>query len=129
MQRNRLLLINPWIYDFAAYDLWIEPLGLLYIAGLLRENGYRISLIDCLDRWHPKLLQLQGLQHPAGKEDGRGKFYREEVDKPPAVKHIPRRYSRYGITPQMFKQELENTDPPDLVLMTSGMTYWYPGVQ
>ncbi|TKJ28970.1 radical SAM protein [bacterium (candidate division B38) B3_B38] len=129
MQRNQLLLVNPWIYDFAAYDLWIKPLGLLYIAGLLREKGYRISFIDCLDRWHPQLLRLQGHQHPAGKEDGRGKFYREEVDKPPAVNHIPRRYSRYGITPQMFEQELENTDPPDLVLMTSGMTYWYPGVQ
>ncbi len=129
MKRNRLLLINPWIYDFAAYDLWIKPLGLLYIASLLRNKGYRVSLIDCLDRWHPQLLKLQGRQLPPGKEDGRGKFYREEVDKPPAVRHIHRRYCRYGITPQIFEEELEKTAPPDLVLMTSGMTYWYPGVQ
>jgi len=27
-----LLLINPWVYDFAAYDLWAKPLGLLYLA-------------------------------------------------------------------------------------------------
>jgi len=129
MNRNRLLLINPWIYDFAAYDLWIKPLGLLYIASLLRDKGYQISLIDCLDRWHPQLLKLQGRPHPLGKEDGRGKFYREEVDTPPAVRHIHRRYCRYGITPQIFREELEKIAPPDLVLMTSGMTYWYPGVQ
>ena len=129
MKGNRLLLINPWIYDFSAYDLWIKPLGLLYIASLLRDKGYQVSFIDCLDRGHPQLLQLQGRQQPPGKEDGRGKFYREEVDKPAAVRHIPRRYCRYGITPQIFKEELEKIAPPDLVLMTSGMTYWYPGVQ
>jgi len=129
MKKNRFLLINPWIYDFVAYDLWIKPLGLLYIASLLRDNGYQVSLIDCLDRWHPQLLQLQLRQQPHGREDGRGKFYREEVDKPPAVRHIPRKYCRYGITLQIFEEELERTAPPDLVLMTSGMTYWYPGVQ
>ena len=32
-----ILLINPWIYDFAAYDLWSKPLGLLYIAALLKS--------------------------------------------------------------------------------------------
>jgi hypothetical protein len=33
----KLILINPWIYDFAAYDLWSKPLGLLYLAGYLRD--------------------------------------------------------------------------------------------
>ncbi|GAI31851.1 unnamed protein product, partial [marine sediment metagenome] len=37
------LLINPWIYDFTAYDFWSKPLGLLYIASILREQGYEIS--------------------------------------------------------------------------------------
>jgi len=47
-----LILVNPWIYDFAAYDLWSKPLGLLYLAGFLREYGFRIHLIDCLDVHH-----------------------------------------------------------------------------
>jgi len=25
--KGQLLLVNPWIYDFAAYNSWIEPLG------------------------------------------------------------------------------------------------------
>ena len=52
-----LILINPWIYDFAAYDLWSKPLGLLYIAGYLRECGYTIHLVDCLDVHHPGMKQ------------------------------------------------------------------------
>ncbi len=44
-----ILLINPWITDFAAYNFWIRPIGLLYIASLLRENGFQVTLIDCLD--------------------------------------------------------------------------------
>ena len=36
---KNLLLINPWIYDFTAYDLWSQPLGLLYIASFLQSHG------------------------------------------------------------------------------------------
>ena len=49
----RILCINPWIYDFAAYNTWIEPLGLLTVAGVLRAAGHEVALIDCLDRHHP----------------------------------------------------------------------------
>jgi len=35
----KILLINPWIYDFAAYDEWMKPLGLLYIASFLEKFG------------------------------------------------------------------------------------------
>ena len=51
-----LLFVNPWIFDFAAYDFWLAPLGLLRAAGLVRERtGARIHWIDCLDRRHPSL--------------------------------------------------------------------------
>jgi len=48
MKKPRILLINPWIYDFAAHDYWSKPLGLLYVAGILTESGYEVSCIDCL---------------------------------------------------------------------------------
>ena len=47
------LLINPPTYDFAAYDLWLKPLGLLCIARILTENGHNVEFIDCMDRNHP----------------------------------------------------------------------------
>ncbi len=36
----KVLLLNPWIYDFAAYDLWLKPFGLLRVGALLREWGW-----------------------------------------------------------------------------------------
>jgi len=36
---KHILLVNPWITDFTAYDFWLKPLGLLSIASILRENS------------------------------------------------------------------------------------------
>ena len=128
MQNGNLLLINPWIYDFAAYDLWTEPLGLLYIAGLLRENGYRTNLVNCLDRHHPDLLKLQNRDRAKSNRFGCGKFHKEIIDNPAPLKDVRRRYGRYGLPLDIFRKELTNVPPPDVILVTSGMTYWYPGV-
>lgn len=125
-QKN-ILLINPWIYDFAAYDLWIKPLGLLYIGAALRRNGYRIQLIDCLDRNHPG---MRGIEKSGDrKPDGRGNFHREIVEKPEILNWVPRHFARYGYTEDVFRNELENIEPPDAILITSVMTYWYKGVE
>jgi hypothetical protein len=120
-----LILINPWIYDFAAYDLWSKPLGLLYLAGYLRSCGLNIHLIDCLDVHHPA---LKNSALPARSAYGTGKFLREKADRSPALKHVPRSYSRYGIPKQLFVDSLKEVKQPAAILVTSLMTYWYPGV-
>jgi hypothetical protein len=120
--KGRILLVNPWIYDFAAYCEWSEPLGLLSVAAVLKENDYQVALIDCLDRRHPQL--------PSGpREDsyGRGKFLKTLVEKPPVLSHVQRRYGRYGLPVEVFEEELGRQPPPDVIMVTSGMTYWYPG--
>jgi len=124
MKRARLLLINPWIYDFSAYDFWAKPLGLLYIASVLREEGFAVDLVDCLDRHHP-LIDVKSLKR---KPDGRGKFLKEPLPKPKGLDKIPRRYSRYGISKDAFLWSLKRLPRPDAILITSMMTYWYPGV-
>ncbi len=122
---KNILLINPWIYDFTAYDFWMKPLGLLYVASLIRRfTPHSVSFIDCLDRSHPGLKKP-----PAIKADGRGPFPKEEVPKPAVVRDVPRRFSRYGIPVAVFEEELARSPKPDVVLLTSAMTYWYPGVQ
>ncbi|MDI6785755.1 MAG: radical SAM protein [bacterium] len=120
---NDLLLINPWIYDFVAYDLWSKPLGLLYIASFLRNAGFKISFIDCLDRYHP------GLNYLKEGKFGCGKYFYEEVEKPEVIKNIPRIYKRYGLPIEVFKKELKRIPKPRAILITSLMTYWYIGVQ
>jgi Radical SAM superfamily len=120
-----LILINPWIYDFAAYDLWSKPLGLLYLAGYLRACGFNIHLIDCLAVHHPA---LKDSALPARRVYGTGKFLRKRANRSPSLKHVPRSYSRYGIPRQLFVNALREAEPPDAILVTSLMTYWHPGV-
>ena len=126
--KPQLLLINPWIYDFAAFDLWMKPLGLLYLAGALRQHGYDLHLIDCLDRYNPELLRLQCRNTPNVKAYGTGKFFKRKIPKPAVVEHIPYPYCRYGITEGIFSHILQAVPRPDAILVTSLMTYWYPGV-
>ena len=127
-KKRNVLLINPWIYDFAAYDMWSKPLGLLYIGGLLRANGYNVSLINCLDRYHPELLKYQNLAKPKNNEYGCGKFHKEIIKKPSVLDHVPRKFGRYGLPIHIFQNELNKIEKPDVILITSGMTYWYLGV-
>lgn len=127
--RPSLILINPWIYDFAAYDLWSKPLGLLYIAAYLREQGLQIHLIDCLGGHHPEMNWDGFLTQPKRRSYGTGKFWREVVSKPLAFQDIPRSYSRYGLSPDIVERELRRVVSPSAILVTSLMTYWYPGVR
>jgi hypothetical protein len=95
----RILLVNPPIYDFAAYDFWLKPYGLLSIAGLLRDQA-QFTLFDCLDRLHPLMSHNRDLESDRW---GRGRFLEERIASPEA--------------------------PFDFVLVQTMMTYWYPGVK
>jgi radical SAM superfamily enzyme YgiQ (UPF0313 family) len=118
MKTLRALLINPYIYDFAAYNFWSSPLGLLYVGSILRENGFEIKLIDCMK-----------VQEEKRKEDGRAPFIKEKVTKPASLKGIKKHFRRYGISPPELKKRFLENDEPDLILVTSIMTYWCPGTE
>lgn len=123
-----VLLVNPWIYDFSAYDLWSKPLGLLKIAAVLRRLGIKISLIDCLDRNQALLLKYLKGKSLRSSIYGCGNYYTEIVPKPEIFKNIPRYYKRYGLPKELFLGIISKISPPDIILITSAMTYWYPGV-
>lgn len=125
---KRILLINPWIHDFAAFDYWIKPLGLLYIGSFLRKNGYRVEFIDCLDPWNPQMRKELSPRTPRRFADGQGKYFRETIAKPAALKSIPKKYHRYGLAPHILRAMLRNLPQPQMIMITSMMTYWYPGV-
>jgi radical SAM superfamily enzyme YgiQ (UPF0313 family) len=119
-----ILLVNPWIDDFAAYDVWAQPMGLLMLAGLLRRQGYRLTYIDCLDRFHPRAPRSD----PFARH-GRGPYFKTPLPPPAGLEAVPRRYSRYGIREAWLREDLTGLAPPDLILVTGMMTYWYPGLQ
>lgn len=123
MKRPVILLVNPWIHDFAAYDLWARPLGLLVLASRLRRWGWEPHLVDCLDPDHPEMgpAKVKDLAH--------GHFHRTPISKHAALQGVPRTYCRYGVHPEFIRKDLESMPVPHAILVTSLMTYWYPGVQ
>ena len=50
----RILVINPWVYDLAADNLWSKPLGLLKVAEYLSQYDVDIRLIDCMEEFKPR---------------------------------------------------------------------------
>jgi len=123
MKRPVVLLVNPWIHDFAAYDLWARPLGLLVLATRLRRYGWEPELVDCLDPDHPKMGPMKA------KALSDGHFHRTPIPKPESLKGVPRTYCRYGVHPEFMTKDLESMPAPSAILVTSLMTYWYSGVQ
>ncbi len=110
----KFLLINPYAADFACYDYWLKPLGLLYISSILKEKGHEVQLIDCLYR------------SGSGKRYGRGSLSCSERKKPAALKSINRKYRNYGIYGEKLNKILKSCKKPDLILLSTSMTYWYP---
>ncbi|MBI5747495.1 MAG: radical SAM protein [Nitrospinae bacterium] len=111
----RALLVNPWIHDFSSLNLWSSPLGLLRVAENLSQFESEIFYIDCL-----KTIK--------NKSYGTGKYNRQQIQKPLVLKQIPRKFCRYGITPDEFQSQLKSIMPVDIIFVTSIMTYWYTGV-
>ncbi|MCX7964136.1 MAG: B12-binding domain-containing radical SAM protein [Candidatus Sumerlaea chitinivorans] len=121
---RRALLIVPWIHDFSAYDFWACPLGLLSLGAVLRNAGWEVELFDLTDRHHPRLPKP-----PRERRFHTGKYYAQEIPKPAAIAWVPRRFKRYGLPPEVAEEELASRRRPDVILMTSRMTYWYTGVR
>ena len=109
--------LGPPVYDFAWFDLWAKPLGLMNLLALLAERGNDIYFLDAMHEGREKPLSF-----------GRWKVRRAETAKPPVYQNIARRYYRFGLEPEAMRARLAAWPRPGLVLVTSIMTYWYPGV-
>lgn len=94
------------------------------LGGWLEAHGLRVSYVDCLDRFHPNAPPVDPL-----KRHGRGPYRKTPIPKPSGLAEVPRNFSRYGILPEWFESDLMRLDAPDLILVTSMMTYWYTGVK
>jgi radical SAM superfamily enzyme YgiQ (UPF0313 family) len=109
-----VLLVNPPIFDFTAYDFWLRPYGMLRVAGRM-QRACRLSFFNFLiskktDAW------------------GRGRFVSEEIQRPKPLSDVPRRFRRFGRPRSEFREFL-SMHSFDAVLIQTSMTYWYPGVQ
>ena len=118
MKGRRVLGINPPVEDFAFFDLWSKPAGLLYLLESMRLNGNEVCLLDCIH------------EAAVGKRSfGREKIGCTEIEKPSSYSGIKRKYHRFGLSDERITQRLAEILRPDVIFLTSGMTYWYGGVK
>ncbi len=122
--KPKILLVQPPIYDFAAYDFWIKPLGLLNVAGYLRGKA-DFLFFDYLDRMHPFYTDNADFK---SDQWGRGRFYKERIPNPPCLEKIPRYYHRFGNPRKIFTDFLNSNPNFDFAFIETTMTYWYPAV-
>ena len=117
----KILLINPPIYDFAVYDFWMKPLGLLYLSSFLKKEKHQVGLLDATNRLDPYFKNIKG------DTFGRGKIQSRKVRKPEILKNIPGTFKRYGIPSKVIGERIQDFNP-EIVMLTCSMTYWYPGL-
>ncbi len=87
------------------------------------DVGAEVALLDTL---YPMWREIKW---PLIKEYGCSGYPRASLPRPWHLARIPRRFARYGLPYDAVKSALERIyPPPDLILVGSGMTYWYPGV-
>lgn len=123
--KPKALFIQPPVYDFALYDLFLKPYGLMRVARLFSDTGYSVAFLNCLDYREP--ISGHALGFPKRKKNGTGKFFRRIVPLPRNLSGISRSYARYGILPELIEEGIAGSDA-DIVLVSTMMTYWYPGL-
>jgi radical SAM superfamily enzyme YgiQ (UPF0313 family) len=110
----QVLLVNPPILDFTAYDFWLRPYGMLRAAGQMQHacdiHYFNFLVSRPRDTW------------------GRGRFEAQDIPKPRAFNDIPRRFRRFGRPRAEFRDFLR-THSFDAVLVQTVMTYWYLGIK
>jgi hypothetical protein len=108
-----VLLVNPPIYDFTAYDFWLRPYGMLRVAGRVAHACtfayFNYLFSEPRDPW------------------GRGRFHAEKAARPSELADLRRHFRRFGRPRSEFREFLRKRQF-DAVLIQTGMTYWYPGV-
>jgi len=120
----KILLVNPAIYDFTAYDFWLRPYGILSVAGYMRSQA-QFQMFDYLDRCDDFYKT-----HKTRKDKyNRGTFFNQPTAKPAALKNITRKFSRFGLPRELFVQYLKSNAPTEFAMIQTTMTYWYLGVK
>lgn len=118
----KILGINPWVYDFAAYNFWARPVGLICCLTKFFDIGCQVALLDCMSNaW-------KDVPWPKEKKYGTGPYPRIELPKPGVLIDVPRNFGRYGLPYSAVKGALEQIAEPDYILISTVMTYWYPGL-
>jgi len=101
-----LLGINPFFDDFYCYhDYKYQPIGILSVLATLRAAGYEVAFLDA------QTQRRQQTRQPKELFDTEGGYY------------------RYGLGDKAFQLQLMKYANPQVILMTSSMTFRWHSVR
>jgi len=111
--RKRVLLINPPILDYLTHTIpdaagaWSQPTGLLRIAAKLRGPCRKLAMIDCLSDWDSGTLAARYVDSVFQNGQSEDRYW-------------------IGQSEEWLEEQLDQIGfEPDLVLLTTTMTYWW----
>ena len=101
-----ILGINPFYDDFYCYhDYKYQPIGILSVLATLRAAGYDVNFLDAVTK------------------------RRQQTRKPKELENTEGGYYRYGLGDKAYKVALMKYDHPQVILMTSSMTFRWHSVR
>ena len=124
-----ILGINPPIEDFRVQGGLIFPLGLLIILSILKEGGATVEFIDCLYSEDKAALKYQNKKKVVYNMYGSCQTLTQTLPKPDILNMVPLQWKLHGMNYELLEHILKTEYKPDAVLITSGLTYHYKGVQ
>ncbi len=109
---RRALLLSPPVYDAQYWARWSQPANLLRLGTLLKNKGYSVDLVDCMETDARGLVPksrrvLDGKPHTVTRDD---------VSKP--IYH-------FGLRWEEVERRLRELEEPHEVWISSIMTYWW----
>lgn len=110
----KIALVNPPIEDFYITGIRRQPLGLLYIASALINEGYNVSLINC----HSRKKSVMDI--PAEFV-----YLEKYINHENRILRFPfRNYSHFGMSWQEIERQISSVQA-DLWLVSSLFTTYY----
>ncbi len=127
MNKPLALLVLPPVYDFAFYDLYFRPFGLLRIGRWLQKGGWDCVFVNSLD--YRDDFSLRVMKKPQRNRNGTGKMFRQVLSSPAPGLPEGRRFARYGILHESMRARISSVRRPEIILISTFMTYWYKGAE
>jgi len=112
-----ILGINPFFDDYYCFhDYKYQPIGILSVLSTLRSAGYDVAFLDA-DHKTKSLVNEVNTKR------------RQQTRKPKELENTNGGYYRYGLGDKAFQLQLMKYVEPEVILMTSSMTFRWHSVR
>ena len=125
-----ICFINPPILDYALYDLFAIPLGILKTINLLKFFGIDYFYLDALNKNFDLSYFPKGTIKPTIRSNGTGKYWKKKIEPPVELKFFNREFYRFGLSFEKIIEILKNEISKrkksfDFIVISSIFTYHY----